>query len=132
MVPMTATGPEVFVDTMATFLSDSYDALEETINHMKSLKLKSYQGENVIDCCSEILVYAERLERAGALKPEHIGYITCIFENTCDSRVRLWDIQQYKDVTKFIDKLRNILVILNIPQTESGVRSILKYVSDVT
>ena len=91
---------------MATFLSDSYDALEETINHMKSLKLKIYQGENVIDCCSAILVDAERLDRAGALKPEHIGYITCIFENTCDSRFRLWDIQNYKEVTELIKKLR--------------------------
>ena len=27
LVPLTATGPEVFVATMTTFLSDSYDAL---------------------------------------------------------------------------------------------------------
>ena len=27
LVPMTATGPEVFVATLTTFLSDSYDAL---------------------------------------------------------------------------------------------------------
>ena len=49
LVPLTATGPEVFFATMATFLSDSYDALEETHTHMKSLKLKIYQGENVTD-----------------------------------------------------------------------------------
>ena len=47
LVLLTATGPEVFVATMTKFLSDSYDALEETITHMKSLKLKSYPGENV-------------------------------------------------------------------------------------
>ena len=51
-MPLTATGPEVFVATMTTFLSDSYDALEETLNHMKSLKLKIYPGENVTDCCA--------------------------------------------------------------------------------
>ena len=44
LVPLTATGPEVFVSTMTTFLSDSYDALEETLNHMKSLNLKRYSG----------------------------------------------------------------------------------------
>ena len=33
--------------------------------------------------------------------------------------------------TKFLDKFRNLLVLLNIPQTESGVRSILKDESDV-
>ena len=44
LVPLTATGPEVFVATMTTFISGSYDALEETLNNMKSLKLKSYPG----------------------------------------------------------------------------------------
>ena len=49
LVPLTATGTEVFVATMTTFLSGSYDALEETLTHMKSLKLKRYPGENVTD-----------------------------------------------------------------------------------
>ena len=73
MVPLTETGPEVYVTIMTTFLSDYYDALEETLNHMKSLKLKSYPGENVTYCCASILVDAERLESAGAFKPEHLG-----------------------------------------------------------
>ena len=106
MVPLTATGPEVFVATMTKFLSDSYDALEVTLNHMKSLKLKIYPGENVTDCCAAILVDAERLENAGALKPEHLGYITHIFEDNSDSRFRLWDIQKYKEDTEFIKKIR--------------------------
>ena len=106
MVPLTATGPEVFVTTMTTFISDSYDSLEETLNHMKSLKMKSYPGENVTDCCAAILVDAEHLESAGAFKPEHLGYITCIFEDTSVSRFRLWDIQKYTEFTEFIKKLR--------------------------
>ena len=105
LVPLTANVPEVFVATMTTFLSDSYDVLEENLNHMKSLKLKSYPGDNVTDCCAAILVDAESLESAGALKPEHQGYITRIFEDNYDSRLRLWDIQKYKDVTEFIKKL---------------------------
>ena len=91
---------------MTTFLSDSYDDLEETLNHMKSLKLKSYPGENVTDCYAAILVDAKRLESDGAFKPEHLGYIIRIFEDTSDSRFRLWDIQKYKEVTEFIKKLR--------------------------
>ena len=43
-----------------------------------------------------------RLESAGALKPEHLGYIIRIFEDTSDSRFRLWDIQKYKEVMEFI------------------------------
>ena len=73
---------------------------------MKSLKLKSYPGENVTDCCAAILVDAERLESAGAFNPEHLGYIIRIFEDTSDSRFRLWAIQKYKEVTEFIRKLR--------------------------
>ena len=41
LVPLTATTPEVFVDTMTIFLSYSYDALEETLTHLKSLKIKN-------------------------------------------------------------------------------------------
>ena len=102
---LTAPRPEVFVATVNTFLSDYYDSLEETITHMKSLKLKKYPGENVIDCCAEILVNAEHLENSGAFKPEHLGYITCIFEDTSDSIFRIWAIQKYKEVTEFIKKL---------------------------
>ena len=105
LVPLTATVLEVFDATMTTFLSDSYDALEETLNHMKSLKLKIYPGENVADFCAEILVDAERLESAGDFNPEHLGYITRIFEDTSDSRFRLWAIQKHKEVTEFIKKL---------------------------
>ena len=73
MVLLTETGPEVFVATMTTFISDCYDALEETLNHTKSLKLKSYPGENITYCCAAILVDAERLESARAFKPDHLG-----------------------------------------------------------
>ena len=66
LVMLIATGSEVFVITMTIFLSGSYNALEVTLTHTKSLKLKSYPGENVIDCCAEILVDAERLESARA------------------------------------------------------------------
>ena len=96
LVPLTATGPEVFVATMTKFLSDSYDALEETLNHMKILKLKSYPGENVTDFCAAILMDSECPESFGAFKPEHLGYIIRIFEDTSDSRFRLWAIQKYK------------------------------------
>ena len=89
MVSLTATGTEVFVATMTKFLYDSYDALEETLTHMKSPKLKSCPGENVTYCCAAILVESECLESARALNPEHLGYTTRIFEDTSDSRVRL-------------------------------------------
>ena len=91
LVTTTATGPEVFVANMTTFISNFYDALEETLTQ-NSLKLKSYPGENVADCFVEILVDVERLESDGDFKTDQIGYITHIFDDTSDSRFRLWDI----------------------------------------
>ena len=106
MVPLTETVPEIFVSTMTIFISNSYDALEETIYHVKSLKLKIYTEENVTHFCAAILVDAERLESSRSFKTEHLGYITHIFQDTSDSRFRLWDIQKYKEVTDLIKKLR--------------------------
>ena len=95
---MTATGLEVFVSTMTTFISDSYYALEETLIHRESIKLKSYRGENTTYFWSEILVDAERLEGVGAFNPDNLGCITHIFENTSDSIFNLWEINKYKEV----------------------------------
>ena len=52
------------------------------------------------------MVDAKHLESAGAFKPEHLGYITRIFEDRSDSRFCMWDIQKYNEVTEFIKKLR--------------------------
>ena len=90
---------------MTTFIYDSYDALGDTLTHMKSIKLKSHPGENVIDWCAAILVDSDHLKISSALKPKHLGYITSIFEDTYDSRFRLWSIKKYKEVTEFIKKL---------------------------
>ena len=102
---LTATTPEVFVTTTTTFISDSYDALEETLTYMKSLKLKIYSGENVTDCCAAILVDAEHLDSSRAFKPETLGYITFIFEDTSDPIFRIRAIKKYKETTELIKKL---------------------------
>ena len=68
LVPMTATGPEVYVATTTTVLSNSYDSLVDTMNHTKSLNLMDNQGENVTDFFDKILVDVERLDSAVAFK----------------------------------------------------------------
>ena len=73
---------------------------------MKSLKIKSYPGENVTYFCAEILLDADPLKSDGAFKSDHLGYITHIFEDTSDYRYRLWEIHKYKEVTEFIKKRR--------------------------
>ena len=106
LVPLASTKPEVFVANMTTFLSDSCDALKENLTHMNSLKLKSHPEKNLTDFCASILLDSERLESAGAFKPEHLWYITRTFEDTYDSRFNLWEINKYKEVMKFIKKHR--------------------------
>ena len=94
LVPLTATGPEVYVATMSTIISDFYYYLTDTLNQMKSLKLKDNHVEDTADYYNAILENVESLESAGSFKPEHIGYIISIFENAYDSRFNLWETQK--------------------------------------
>ena len=49
LVPLTVTGPKLYITTITTVISNSYDSLEETLNHLKCLKLKYCLGENVAE-----------------------------------------------------------------------------------
>ena len=104
MVPLTATGPEVYVATMTTIISDSCYSLVDTLNHTKNIKLKDHPGRDAADCYDAILVNVESLESAGAFKPNHLGYIIHIFENTYNSIFQIWDTQKYKEVVEFVKK----------------------------
>ena len=47
LVPLIATGPEVFVATMTIFFSYYYDDLKDTLTRMKSLRLQGIQGRTL-------------------------------------------------------------------------------------
>ena len=47
LVPLTETGPEVYVTTITTNVSNSYDALEDILEQLKILKLNIYSVDNV-------------------------------------------------------------------------------------
>ena len=49
-------------------LSESNYVLEETLNKLKNIKLKSYPRRNVADLCTLILIDDDRLERDGIFK----------------------------------------------------------------
>ena len=97
-MPLTETGTEVYVATMTTILPGYYYYLVDTLNHMKSLKLKDHPGGDVADFYDAILVNVDILESAGAFKPDHLGYIILISGDTYDSRFHLWETQKYKEV----------------------------------
>ena len=94
LVLLTATGPEVYVATMNTIISDSYYSLVDTLNHTKNLKLKDHPGRDAANFYEAILVNVESLESARAFKPENLGYIIHIFEDTSDSRFHLFATQK--------------------------------------
>ena len=56
MVPLKATEPEVYITATPTIISDSNDALEETINNLKIIKLRIYMEDNNAYFCNSILV----------------------------------------------------------------------------
>ena len=47
LVPLTATGPEIYVAAMNIVFSGSYNYLVDTLNHMNILKLKDHPGGGV-------------------------------------------------------------------------------------
>ena len=63
---------------------------------MENMKLKDHPGGDVADCYDAILVNVKILDSAGVFKPEHLGYIIPIFEDTSDSRFHLWATQKYR------------------------------------
>ena len=58
---LTSTGPEVYVATMTTIISNYYYSLVDNLNHMKNLKLKDRPGRDVADWYDAILVNVESL-----------------------------------------------------------------------
>ena len=105
-VPITATGPEVFVATMLVCLSDSYDAMEQTKEALKAIKLTDFPGENVQQCCTKILELCERLDSAGAFEANLLCKIVRIFEQTSDKRFELWAMSKYKECADFVKGLQ--------------------------
>ena len=95
MFPWTATGPEVYVSTTATVISNYYDGMEDTLNKLKSIKLNSCPVYSITHFCAIILVDCERIDSDRGFKPDKLGYITCIFEDNSDSRFNLWEMQNY-------------------------------------
>ena len=46
----------------------------------------------------------ESIESARAFKPEHLGFIIRIYEDTSDYIFQLWATQKYKEVMEFVQK----------------------------
>ena len=105
-VPITASGPEIFMATVTVCFSDSYDALEQTKIELKTIKLKDFPGENVQDCVAKILDLCERLESGGAFDNQLICSIMKIFENASDKKFQLWAMNEYRACANYVKQQR--------------------------
>ena len=83
---------------MTIVLSCCCDFLYDTLNQLKSLKLKSRMGENVTYLCSGILEDAEPFDSVRAFNPKQIDYITSIFHYTSDYLFIISEIHKHKKV----------------------------------
>ena len=61
LVPLTTTGPEIYVATMNTIISNSYYYFMDTLNHMKNQKLKDCPIKDVADFYDAMLENVEDL-----------------------------------------------------------------------
>ena len=110
-----------------------FTAIDPEINLLQSLVDRLINGHSV---CLRKWRLVLRLFFAGSRFPplliHNIVVFSCsfLYKGIIGCELILWyDI--HVTHTNFLDKLRNFLVLLNKPQRESGVRSILKDVSDV-
>ena len=105
-VELTSSGPEVFVATMNVITSDSYDAMQETEKKLKEIKLKDFPGENVEDACAQIVTLSETLEGAGYWRHELLADISKVFEESSDTHFKLWAMDTYRGVKRYVEDLR--------------------------
>ena len=78
---------------------------------------------------SILLLYGNRFP---SLLTSKVAVLTCclLYKELIGDEL-LWFYDIHVTHTKFLDKIRNLLVLLNIPQTEYGVRIILKDASNL-
>ena len=81
-----ANGPVTLIALLRIIYSDGYDAIEATKADLKSIDLKKFSGENVVECSTKILDLCERLDTAEAFSQDLLCVIARIFELSSERR----------------------------------------------
>jgi hypothetical protein len=108
-VSVSASGPEMLVATMTIIYSgQGYDALEQCKNELKSLTLKQFPGENVVDLNKKVTALCERLDSADMMGPgdDLLTKIVKIYESSSEPRFNQWAYSTYDLVLKFVEACR--------------------------
>jgi len=105
-VSISASGPVTLVALLRLVQLDSYEAMELTKEKLKKLTLKNYPGENVEQCCADIVMYAEQLDSAGSFEAPLLCSIAKTFESASEERFRLWGMKTYDRCKDYVKSLR--------------------------
>jgi hypothetical protein len=83
-VNIDALGPKSFAALMCVIHSDSYPAMQKIKRKLELIKLSQYRGEDIKECCDNILTCCGQLNAAGAFVPN----LLCIW--LCSSCSNWW------------------------------------------
>lgn len=107
-VSIDASGPETYSALMRVVYSDSYLAMQKIKRQLEAIKLSAYSGENVEQCCDNILSHSDQLDAAGAFAPDLLCTIVQIFEGTTDHRLMTWAMTRYEIVAARVKYLHSM------------------------
>jgi hypothetical protein len=107
-VDIDASGPESFAALMRVVHSDSYPAMQKIKRKLESIKLSHYKGEDVEECCDDILTCCDQLDAAGAFVPDFLCTIVQIFEGCSDHRLMTWAMARYEVTSKRVRYLHSM------------------------
>ena len=99
-------GPVVLVALLHLLYSDCYDSIETLKSELNAIELKKYPGENVVDCCSDIVDKCERLDTAEAFSQDLLCKILCIFEASSERPFSDWAMKRYHDAQAQLKETR--------------------------
>ena len=119
-VGINASGPEVLISAIKeAFTGDGYTQLEKLKNDIKALQLKNFPGEDIHALNEVIKDKMERLDAADMVKvgDNLLLEIVGIYEQSTAEHFRLWAVNKYADVQKFVKQCRysDPTTLLGIP-----------------
>ena len=101
-----ANGPVTLIALLRIIYSDGYDAIEATKADLKSIDLKKFSGENVVECSTKILDLCERLDTAEAFSQDLLCVIARIFELSSERRFSDWAMKKYHGCSNQVKETR--------------------------
>lgn len=99
-------GPVVLVALLRLVYSDGYDAIETLKTELKAIELKTFPGENVVDCCTVIIDKCERMDTAEAFSQELLCTIVRIFEAASERQFSDWEMKRYRETQVHVKETR--------------------------